>query len=623
MLDYNQLGGKLCSLLKTNPLAILHLFTIPCKEIINNTLFYQTIENHYISYVQLSPIQECRLIEKTDEVRKNPMKRWYLSYQPISNKIGNELHGTENDIITAVSNFKGIGIQVIADVVLGHLRHVYTFQDDNQNGIKYFIDRDGMKILLHMSRIELANNDKFNLDNINKIKYTFYDVIYNLQKYYGEDFIELETKILDLNSSKDIKKIFNKLLNNHQKIVEFGNPDIQLRDENMLLSNDDVKLIRIDLLKFINEIKNIICDYLEINISEFKNEHYDIITAPFNRNMPFQLQWLYSMPKLNHNNKLVQVKCFEYIKKLANIGIRGLRFDYAIGYDPDILARYSEYFYQCVPEFEKNKIYIYHEIVDFGRQIDFSQNGNSIYQKSNYLNNVNYQFNTYLNDSLKVSYTSYANLYDTLSIIINKNYSGLKGLSIDEDNVVVFSESHDTLWGQKIDDPKSMWYRGEQSRNNKIILTAEERITISMLMLCYFLTRSCRISLIYLNQINFDGVFESDTLSYQIYNRYKPSKILHDNVLNCLKFRNFLIKNEIGNESGNEQNWENDANFNSVYISTKYIGSREAVATIFINFGSEPVNIPADNITILPNKVYIKYENTKEIFKKLGYKIKD
>ena len=478
MLDYNQLGGKLCSLLKTYPLAILHLFTIPCKEIINNPLFYQTIENHYINYVQLSPIQECRLIEKTDEVRKNQMKRWYLSYQPISNKIGNELHGTENDIITAVSNFKGRGIQVIADVVLGHLRHVYTYQDDNQNGIKYFNDRDGMKILLHISRIELANDDKFIIDNINKMKYSFYDVIYNLEKYYKKDFIELETKILDLNSSKDIKKIFNKLLNNHQKIAEFGNPDIRLRDENMLLSNDDVKLIRIDLLKFINEIKNIICDYLEINISEFKNEYYDIITAPFNRNMPFQLQWLYSMPKLNHNNKLVQEKCFEYIKKLTNIGIRGLRFDYAIGFDPDILARYSEYFYQCVPIAERNKIYIYHEIVDFGRQIDFNQNGNSIYQKSNYLNNINYQLSTYINDSLKVSYTSYANLYDTLSIIINKNYSSLKGLSIDEDNVVVFSESHDTLWGQPIDDPKSMWYRGEQSRNNIIILSDEDRIKI-------------------------------------------------------------------------------------------------------------------------------------------------
>jgi glycosidase len=622
MLYHNQLGGKLCSLIKTNPLAILHLFTIPCKEIINNRLFYQTIENHYINYVQLSPIQDCRLIQTTDEVRKNPMNRWYLLYQPISNKIGNELHGTENDIITAVNQFNERGINVIADVVLGHLRHVQTFQDDNQNGIKYFIDRDGMKILLHISRIELVNNDKITIDNINKIKYSFYDVIYNLEKYYGEDFIELETKILDLNSSKDIKKIFNKLLNNHEKIVKSGNPNIQLRDDNMLLSYNDVKLIRIDLLKFINEMKNIICDYLEINISEFKNEYYDCITAPFNRNSSFQLQWLYSMPKLNHNNKLVQGKCFEYMKKLANIGIRGLRFDYAIGFDPDILARYSEYFYQCVPNVEKNKIYIYHEIVDFGRQIDFNENGSSLYKKNAYLNNVNYQLSTYSNDLLKVSYTSYANLYDTLSIIIDKNYSALKGLSIDEDNVVVFSESHDTLWGQTIDDPKSMWYRGEQSRNNRIIFTAEERITISMLMLCYFLTRSCRISLIYLNQINFDGVFAIDTLCYQIYNRYKPIKIMHDNVLKCLQFRKFLIENEIGNESGNEQNWENDANFNSVYISTKYIGSREAVATIFINFGSEPVNIPVDNITIMPNKVYIKYENSKEIIKKLGYKIK-
>jgi hypothetical protein len=206
-------------------------------------------------------------------------------------------------------------------------------------------------------------------------------------------------------------------------------------------------------------------------------------------------------------------------------------------------------------------------------------------------------------------------------LIINQRYSSLKGLSIDEDNVVVFSESHDTLWGSKIDDPRGMWYRGEQSRGNHIIFSEEERIKISMLMLCYFLSRSCRISLIYLNQISFENVFEPSTLAYQIYNTYKPSFILQNNVLQCLKFRKFLILNEIGHESGIHDNWENDAVFDSVYISTKYIGSRESIATIFINFGNGHIFIPEDRINIPPGEIYIKYEYTKAIYKRLGFKI--
>jgi hypothetical protein len=608
-------GGNLCSLVKTKPLAILHLFTIPCKEIKDNHIFFETIKNHFINYVQLSPIQECRLIENTNEVRKNNSKRWYLCYQPISNNIGNELHGTESNIVEAINQFKKNNINVIADVVLGHLRHVYTYEDNNEFGIKYFNERNGMKLLLHMSRIDLLNNDKLTIDDINKIKYSFYDVMYNLNKYYGNDFINLETKISDLNH-RDVRIIINRLINRHGKTVD---KDFQLRDENILLTIEDIKLIRIDLIHFRNEIINIICNYLEIDKSQFKNEYYDILTAPYNSNMPFQLQWLYSMPKLNHNNKMVQERSFQYLKKLAEIGIIGLRFDYGIGYDPDILARYSQYFYECLSDNNKPNIYIYHEIIDFGRQTDFNYNGNSLYTKKAYLNNINYQLN--FKDSLQVSYTSYANLYDTLSIIINKNYSSLKGLSIDEDNVVVFSESHDTLWGQNIDDPKNIWYRGEKSRGNNIIFKEEERIRISMLMLCYFLSRSCRISLIYLNQINFDNVFEPNTLSYQIYNTYKPSIILQNNVFKCLNFRNFLILNEIGHESGINDNWENDAIFNSVYISTKYIGSRESIATIFINFGNDSIFIQEDKINIPPNEIYIKYETTKDIYKRLGYKI--
>ena len=471
-----------------------------------------------------------------------------------------------------------------------------------------------MRLLLHMSRIDLLNDDALTIDHINKIKYSFYDVMYNLTKYYGDDFVHLETKILDLNG-KDVRIIINRLFNKHNKTVAV---DSTLRDESTLLTIEDVKLIRRDLVRLRNEIIAIICDYLEIDPSDFRTEYYDILTAPYNKNMPFQLQWLYSMPKLNHNNKTVQEKSLQYLNKLAEVGVNGLRFDYGIGYDPDILARYSQYFYECLSDRDKAKVYIYHEIVDFGRQTDLRDSGNSLYQKAAYLSNLNYQLNH--QDAVQVSYTSYANLYDTLSIIIDKHFSSLTGLSIDEDNVVVFSESHDTLWGSKIDDPRGMWYRGEQSRGNHTTLTEKERIRTSMLMLCYFLSRSCRISLIYFNQINFDDVFEPSTLSYQIYNTYKPSVALQRSVSKCLNFRKFLILNEIGHESGVHDNWENDAVFHSAYISTKYIGSRESIATIFINFGNDHVFIPEDRIAIPPGEIYIKYEDTKAIYRKLRYK---
>jgi hypothetical protein len=104
---------------------------------------------------------------------------------------------------------------------------------------------------------------------------------------------------------------------------------------------------------------------------------------------------------------------------------------------------------------------------------------------------------------------------------------------------------------------------------------------------------------------------------------YKPNSYLQSNVFKCLQFRNFLIQNKIGNESSDDENWEKDANFESVYISTKYIGSREAIATIFINFENNTVNIPDDKINIPPYGVHIKYETAKEMFQKLGFIIKN
>lgn len=805
MFKDTQIGGRLCSLLKTNPLAILHLFGIPCQEILNNDNFFSKIQEHYINYVQFSPIQKSCLIENHSEVRIDNNKKWFLCYQPINNSIGNELHGNEKIIVDTIKKFEQRNIYVIADVVLSHLRHVYTYEDNPELGVKYIKARNGLKLILHMSKIKLLN-DK-NIINTKTIKYTFYDIMYNLEKFYGKDFILLETNITDLNGgtreilneifndyiSSEARKYFqaylkvkkrpsladnyykalgvdincdscieidkayrdtylnwnksettlhlivpielerrSEVLNLIDKMLEpiykdeiqfldyirdvMSDPDkrrnykselvslkefpiieisvssvpyyiskensilisvnetslksarekadnkeydealalfdsilanLQIiirncdprekekwmtykqkieeelvsiiikknkRNEQKLLEIEDVRSLRVDLLKFRNDIQNIICDYLEIDISEFKNIYYDILTAPYpGRPNPIQLIWFLHMPKLNHNNKIVQEKTFNYLKKLSDIGIVGLRFDFAVGFDTDLISRYCEHFYNCVPSIKKSKIYIYHEIVNI--------HDGSLYTLDDYLYNINYKVD--LTKTVKVSHTSYPNLYDTLSIILNKNYEQLNGLSIENEDVLVFSETHDTMSNGVYTNKDNMWYKGEISRNNpNIPIETEDRLRISMLMLCYFLSRSCRIPLIYLNQINFDGIFETNTFSYTIYNRYKPSSFLQENVFKCLEFRNFLIQNEIGHESNIYENWENDANWKSVYISTKYIGSREAIATIFINFENSSVYIPQDEINIDPFSIYIKYENTKEIFKKLGYKIK-
>ena len=806
MLNNTQTGGKLCSLLTTNPLAILHLFAIPCNEILNNNLFFSKIEEHHINYVQLSPIQKSCLIENHNDVRIDNNKKWFLCYQPINNTIGNELHGNEQIITETIKKFEERNINVIADVVLSHLRHVYTYEDNPRLGVKFIRGRNGLKLLLHMSKIKLLNDT--NTINTKTIKYTFYDVMYNLEKFYGKDLILLDTNITDLNgasreiineifsdyissqalrffniymkrikrpsladnyytalgidTNSDILEINQALRSNYikwndsesyassivsldierrtevvnlvSKMLEpihkneirfldnvreimtnydkrmnyksqqnslryfpisvsvssvpyyrseenkiiiseietllksakdkadekikqyddaltlydsiFENLQILLRtcdprekqnwimlklkmeeevmliiikknkrNKQKLLELEDIKSLRIDLLKFINEIQNIICDYLEINISEFQSIHYDILNAPYpGRPNPIQLIWFLHMPKLNHNNKLVQEKTFSYLKKLADIGIVGLRFDFAVGFDTDIISRYCQYFHKCVPLEKKSKIYIYHEIVNI--------HDGSLYNIDDYLHNINYKVD--LTKTVNVSYTSYANLYDTISIILNKNYKQLNGLSIDNEDVLVFSETHDTIWNKPIDDKYNMWYKAESERNKSYIpLDIDNRIRISMLMLCYFLSRSCRIPLIYLNQINFDGIFQNDTFAYSIYNMYKPNSYLQSNVFKCLQFRNFLIQNKIGNESSDDENWEKDANFESVYISTKYIGSREAIATIFINFENNTVPIPDDKINIPPYGVHIKYETAKEMFKKLGFIIKN
>ena len=603
-------GGALCSLVKNKPLAILHLFMVSCQEIKNNDNFYKNIVKHHINYVQLSPLQESRLKQETDAVRKYDTQKWWLYYQPKSNELGNELHGTKQDIQDAINKFKSYNINVIADVVLGHLESNINYDDDNVDGIKYF-NGIGLEALLIMAEIDIPYQIIIHLDeHINSLKYTFYDIFVNLEKNYGIDFIELENHRCGMNKHRELKRIFNECFKKY-------NPH---RDPDTLITQEEVREIRADLIKLRNQIKNKICNYLKIGIEQFQNEYYDIITAPYNGDTINQVKWLSGLHKLNHNNKLVQEKTFEYLKELADIGILGLRFDYAIGFDPYILARYVEYFYRCVPTDEREKIYIYHEIIYYGHQISFrdNQKDSNLYKEELYRKNSNYNYSWNKNNR-EVAITSYLNLYMTRGLILSNNIKGLNGLSLQDKNDVVFSETHDTIFNTPFEQIKDNdWYnhRNHYGSEGENPLTTEKRIEVAMLMLCYFLSRSCRISLIYFNQIDFDDIFSKGSVSNEYYELYKPTKKSHDNVFKCLDFRQSLIENKIGNQTD-----EFDDNYQSIYISTKFVGSRDKLLSIYINFGDNDIYMVKDDIMINSKTVHIKCEQVSDVCKKLGIRI--
>ena len=614
MFKKNYNGGALCSLVKSKPSAILHLFMVPCKEIKDNDVFYQNILNHHINYVQLSPLQECRLISETHEVRHDNIKKWYLTYQPKSNQLGNELHGNKDDIKQAITKFNSYNINVIADVVLGHLESNIKYIDNNDIGIKYFNDR-GLEALLIMADLHLPFENIVHLDeNINALKYTLYDMFYNLEKNYGKNFIELTTKKCGLNDIALLKDI----------LINCLGKDRTNTDEH-LLSREDILLLHTDLIKFRDQYKKKICNYLKINESDFKNEYFDIITIPYKDQTVNQLKWLVALPKLNHNNKLVQEKTFVYLKELADVGVRGLRFDYAIGYDPYILARYVEYFYQCVPLSERDKVFIYHEIIYYGDELKFRDNqlNSNLYKEELFRKNTSYKYN-WNGKYREVSLSSYNNLYKTRGSILSNNIHALKGMQVDEIHDVVFSETHDTIFNKPFCQLKDNdWYNHTNQYGNElnIPLTREKRIEVAMLMLCYFLSRSCRISLIYLNQINFDDIFDKDSISYEYYETYKPTKKSHSNVLKCLQFRNSLIVNEVGKTDDEfNRNDEFDSDHGSLYISTKIRG-RTQLVSIYINFTDMDILVPQDNITVENNSVYVKCEEVKNVCHSLGIRI--
>jgi hypothetical protein len=602
-------GGALCSLVKTKPLAILHLFMVPCKEIKNNDAFYQKIIDHHINYVQLSPLQECRLKEETHEVLKDDIKKWYLTYQPKSNELGNQLHGNKDDIKEAIAKFNSYKINVIADVVLGHLESNINYKDNNEKGIKYFND-DGLEALLIMADLHLPYEKIIHLDeNINALKYTLYDMFVNLEKNYGKDFLELTRHKCGINKNSLLKHILNNCFRQYDTS----------RSDN-LLTQDEVIQIYEDLIKFRDQIKIKICKYLKINESEFKNEYYDIITVPYKNETINQLKWLVGLSKLNHDNKLVQQKTFEYLKELADIGVCGLRFDYAIGFDPYILARYVEYFYRCVPESQKDKIFIYHEIIYYGHELKFrdNQQNSNLYKEELYRTNTNYKY-SWNNNKREVSITSYENLYKTRGSILSNNIHGLNGMNKDDIHDVVFSETHDTIFNKPfVQLDENDWYNHihQYGQETNVPLSVEKRIELSMLMLCYFLSRACRIPLIYLNQINFDGIFNQASISHEYYEKYKPTEKSHDNVLKCLQFRNSLIVNKVGNEED-----EFDSYHESLYISTKFIGSRKELVSIYINFTDSDIFVQKDNITVEKKSVFVKCEELQNVCKALGIRI--
>ena len=73
-------------------------------------------------------------------------------------------------------------------------------------------------------------------------------------------------------------------------------------------------------------MKGLICKYLNIDLNDFKEYYYDIITAPFHCSDKVLYGyncWLaQALPQLNQNNKLVRYHIVNFLEKLSTLHIK-------------------------------------------------------------------------------------------------------------------------------------------------------------------------------------------------------------------------------------------------------------------------------------------------------------
>lgn len=572
-LKLKQIGGSIN--FTSFPCSIFHAFDMKFTDIITKIPELKTLG---FTHIQPSPIQKCRetigpvLMKKKNMEKDYPI--WWLAYQPETYKIGN-FYGSEEEFRNLVKVAKDNGIEIVVDIVINHIQASQLFEYAIWNIILILSKLDNHEMDTENTMWNIYN--KFILEDIKTEEYIKH-LENNKNIFEGEinrlkdincnetNREQIEKNELEINYKKSqLNDIINKLYNIKNLIVAtFAEKDLLdlslyteykstcKTDKNNVIKNYLDKLIverydKIDeyIKEALDDLKKIICNFLRIELVQFKDEYYDIITPPYwcSSNIKFGHNcWLaQALPQLNQKNKIVIYKTFEFLKDLSDLGIKCLRIDAASHIQPKILKLYKKYF----DKLSKGNNYIYSEVI----------NPDGTASK---LNIHDYSKITHITD-----YNLLLRLLDTFCF--NCNLSNLSILDLPSGDVgsVVFSSTHDLeiIDGQG---PALLSF-GTYSDVYK-----NEHYKI-ILMICYLLQRIYNVPLVFKTQTE---------------NEY---------VKQCCTFRKKLYDNKCNREFAETIN-------NTIFKSTKYL-NEQILGIFYMNVSDEDklfdeVKIPARGIFI-------------------------
>ena len=534
--NYKQQGGALD--FKNFPCSIYHAFNMKFTDIITKI---PELKTKGITHIQPPPIQKCRENIGPVLMKKKNMTIdkfiWWLVYQPISYEIGN-IYGTKDEFKKLIDECKKNDIKLIIDIVINHIRAPLNFEYPIWNIMLLITEMDKLEYDTEYTFWDIYN--KIINNNIKTGEY-----IKNIN-YDEERFTLLKRLIFEaLYESDDITQDEYKLYQEKK-----GNPEILLQFIEQFINNKYDKIDEL-IIKAFYELKQIICDYLDITIDKFKIEYYDIITPPFycSNNVLYGYNcWLaQALPQLNQKNKIVIYKIFNYLDELAQLGINGLRIDAASHIQPKILKLYADYFRKKT----NNSCYIYSEVINpQGKNVKLT-----------------------IQDFSKLTHITEYNLLHVLSntFCFQCNLNQLLVLSLPSSDIgsVVFSTTHDL---ESIDGIISLSRFGNysdmaQNESYKIIL-----------MLSYLLQRIYNVPLIFKTQL--DNNFISD----------------------CCKFRYYLYVNGCNKENATIID-------NIIFKCDKFI-NETLLGTFYMNISDSDKLI--DNITVPGHGIYIKYHSLSQ-----------
>lgn len=537
-----QYGGNL---FLSYPLCIYHAFDMKFTDI---TLKLSELKTQGFSHIQLSPIQKCRknignVLLKKKKMEKEPeYKTWWLAYQPYNYDIGN-FYGSEDEFKKLVTEANKKELKIIVDIVINHISAIEEYEYPIYD-IILIITRD----LLNESDTDLSfwdlyqvikNNDNLlekyisnNIKNYNNL----ITILILINKFYSDLFKPIDLLKDISNSNSDIYEMFT-------------NKKILINDE---LNTDIIKKIKeIDIYiknDFINNIKKIICRYLNIKNDMFIDQYFDILTIPYycsdNVKNGHNCWLAQALPQLNQKNKFVRQNIMIFLDKLKDLNIKCLRIDAASHIEPKILKFYCDYFKKI--HNNDKEIYIYSEVIN-------PQGKENKYK---------------LHDFVNITHITEYNLLNNLSDIFcfNCDINKLNILNLPSGDIgsVVFSTTHDleSINGQ----PPAL-----QFGNYSDIIKKENYKII--LITCYLLQRIYNVPLIFKTQIN------------------------NELIQQCIKFRKFLKDNNCIREESYISN-------NVVFVSNKYKEKEKLIATFYMNISDKDISI--DNIIIKSRNIHIK-----------------